>query len=347
MPSSASSRSVACRAPGSSGQPRGELGRQRVEGAGVDVDRGLRRLGRLGERLQQPADGQRLGVGQVECAAVEIGHVGEVVHRLGHEVDGHDVDLAALDADAAHPGRQDAAEPLDGLEEVVRPVDLVDLAGLRVADDDAGPVDPPRHGALLPHDRLGVVLRAVVGVVVEVGGLVEHVLAEHALVEPGDGDRADVVEVPGPDRLGQLQRVPGPLDVGQVLAVGVGGEVVDGRDVEEVLDLAAEAFDLVGFDAQSVAGEVADHRDDPVVLVVEPRLQIIDAVQRAGATQAVDLPLPVREEFGEQESPDEAGRTGDEVGHHRILAHRRRRGQSAGLSRPARSGKWRRRPARG
>ena len=41
-------------------------------------------------------------------------------------------------------------------------VDLVHLAGLRVADDDGGPVDPPRHLRALAGDLLGLVLRAVV-----------------------------------------------------------------------------------------------------------------------------------------------------------------------------------------
>ena len=64
-------------------------------------------------------------------------------------------------------------------------------------------------------------------------------------IQPGRGDRADLVEVPGVHGLGELQRVPGALDVGDPLAVGVGGEVVDRGEVEEVLDLPGQPIDVL------------------------------------------------------------------------------------------------------
>src|SRR3712207_8260914 len=55
------------------------------------------------------------------------------------------------------------------------------------------PVHPQRRRDLLAHELLGLELRAVVGVR-QLLALVEHVLAEEALVLPGDGDRGRVVE---------------------------------------------------------------------------------------------------------------------------------------------------------
>ena len=64
------------------------------------------------------------------------------------------------------------------------------------------------HGSLrfLAHDLLALVLGHEVRVV-EALGLVEHVLAEHAFVQARGGDRADVVQVAGVDRLGELDDV--------------------------------------------------------------------------------------------------------------------------------------------
>ena len=101
-----------------------------------------------------------LGAHEVEGLAVEPGLVGDVVHRGGHVVDRHDVRVAQLEADEREPLGQRVARLLDRLEEVVGPVDLVHLAGLRVADDDRGPVDAPRDARLLARDLLGVELRA-------------------------------------------------------------------------------------------------------------------------------------------------------------------------------------------
>ena len=80
--------------------------------------------------------------------------------------------------------------------------------------------------------------------IVQALGLVEHVLAEHARVQAGGGDRTGVVEAAGLDRRGQLDRVAGAVDVGDLLRLGVGGQVVDRGEVEEMLDLAGQRLDL-------------------------------------------------------------------------------------------------------
>ena len=82
-------------------------------------------------------------------------------------------------APPAAPTRAAVAHPLDRLEEVVRAVDLVHLAGVRVADDDRWAVHAPRHVGLLAHDALGLELRAVVGRGQPLA-LIEHLLGEDA-----------------------------------------------------------------------------------------------------------------------------------------------------------------------
>ena len=122
-------------------------------------------------------------------------------------------------------------------------------------------------------------LGQVVGVVVDVGGLVEHVLGEDAAVQAGRRDRADLVEMTRVHGLGELDGVPGALDVGHPLAVGVGGEVIDGGEVEEVLDLAVELGDLVLVEAEPLLGQVADDRDDSLVVGAEAGAQLVELVQ--------------------------------------------------------------------
>ena len=77
----------------------------------------------------------RLGVDEVEGLPVEPVLVGDVVDDLRDVVDRDDVGPAPLERDQREPLRQRLADLLDQLEEVVRPVDLVHLAGAAVADD--------------------------------------------------------------------------------------------------------------------------------------------------------------------------------------------------------------------
>ena len=294
------------------GQARLEHGLERLDRHRRHPHRGLRRVGGAGEDVDHLARGARVRVGEMEGAPVEALDVGDVVHRLHDEVDRDDVDLAALDAGHRQPLRDRVSDPPDQLEEVVGTVDLVHLAGLRVADHDPRPVDAPRAGRLVADDALGLVLGLEVGVVVDVLGLLEHVLAPGALVEAGGGDRADHVHGPGVDGVGEADHVTGPLDVGDPLGLRVRRHVVDRGEVEEVVDLALEPGEiLIGY-AEAGLGEVADDADDAVLVDAPAVTQLLEAALRPLPHEHVDRPLPLEQQL-DQVAADEPGRSGDEV----------------------------------
>ncbi len=286
---------------------------RRLGHLGPEPDRHLRRIGRLGEEVDDLARGSRVRIGEVEGAAVEFRLVGDVVDRRGDVVDRDDVDLAAFDPDGRQPGGQHPARPLQCLEEVIGPVDLVDLTGSRVADDDPRPVDAPGAGRFA-HQPLGLVLGPEVGVVVEPLRLLEHVLVPPALVETRGGDRADLVEAAGLDRTGELERVPGPLDVGDLLGLGTGGDVVDRGEMEKVLDLAPHRHQVLLGDRQPGLGQVAGHRDDPRPVGAPGVAQLLQPAPRSSPHQGVDRALALQQPV-DQIAADESSGAGHEVAH--------------------------------
>ena len=197
---------------------------------------------------------------EVEGLAVEPGLVGDVVHRGGHVVDRHDVRVAELEADEREPLRQRVARLLDRLEEVVGPVDLVHLAGLRVADDDRRAVDAPRDARLLARDLLGVELRA--------GGRTTAASGPRRTCPRGTGPCSEPVtatdeawcRMPASSALASATALRVPVTLARSLASSVGGHVVDGGEVEEVVDLAAVLVDPGLLDAEALLREVADDR---------------------------------------------------------------------------------------
>ena len=119
---------------------------------------------------------------------------------------------------------------------------------------------------------------------------------------------------PGLDRLGELDHVAGALDVGDPLGLGVGGHVVDRREVEEVVDVAVQALEVLVGDAEPRLGEVADDADDAVLVDAPAVAQLLEAPLGALADEHVDRPLAL-EQLLDQVAADEAGRAGDEVAH--------------------------------
>src|ERR1700736_5627605 len=117
--------------------------RNETEHSRVDAQSHLRRVRSLGEDIQHFTDAVRLRIGKVEALSIEAFLVREVVHRVGDEVDRDDVDASTLDAYCRHPRWKHIPQPLYQLEEIVRPVNLVDIAGLRVADHECRTIDAP------------------------------------------------------------------------------------------------------------------------------------------------------------------------------------------------------------
>jgi hypothetical protein len=285
--------------------------RDRVREVAVDPHRELRRVPGLGEGVERLAHAHRLGIGQVEGVTGEIvvGEVGDVVHRLGDEVDRHHVRLAALGPRERKPLRQRLAEPLEQLEEVVRAVDLVHLTGLGVTEHDRRAEDQQLRLHLVAGDPLRVELRLVVGVW-QLLVLVEHLLLPRALVGAGHGDRRDVVEAAHVVRVRELDDVPRAVHVRAPHRLVVRGHVVHGGEMEEVVDLLVEALD-----PQPGLREVARHRHDPVA-GAQPLRERIELPARPFAHERVDGPLPL-EQFLDEVPADETCCPGDEVVHRR------------------------------
>ena len=70
--------------------------------------------------------------------------------------------------------------------------------------------------------------------------LLEHVFAEQALEEPGRGNRAEQVKMPGADRLGELHGIPRTLDIDPELTFGIRVQIVDRCQMEKMGRLLAD-----------------------------------------------------------------------------------------------------------
>jgi hypothetical protein len=121
-----------------------------------------------------------------------------------------------------------------------------------------------------------------------------------------------VVEHPDVEAVRQVDRVLRAADVDLRVALGVGGHVVDRREVEEVVDLRQ-----LGLDAEVRQREIADHRLDPVGLTptFDERRELL---ARALADKDVDVAFTLEQAL-DQMASDEARGSSDEVGRQRSL----------------------------
>ena len=101
------------------------------------------------------------------------------------------------------------------------------------------------------------------------------------------------MQAAGADRRGELDGVVCALDVGAPVGLGVGGHVVDRREVEEVLDPVGEQrrHRLIG-DSQKRLKEIPDQWPDPLAGVWIGLAPIVDQAlqprQRPLAREHVD-----------------------------------------------------------
>jgi hypothetical protein len=144
--------------------------------------------------------------------------------------------------------------------------------------------------------------------------LVEHVLAEDAGVKAGHRDRTGVMKTPGLDLAGQLQRIARAADVRLDLAFSIGGKIVDGRQVEEVLDLPGQCPPLSRADAEQGLRQVAADCVQPLAVISEAHAQFVELLLRPLAHQAIHLAL-AREQFEQQMAANEPCRPRHEIRH--------------------------------
>ena len=282
--------------------------------ARVEAHGHFRRMRGPAEHVHDLADAQRFRIDQMETAAVQPLLVRDVIHRIGDEIHRHDVHAAAFHAQRRHPLRQRLANLLDQGEQVVRAIDLVDLARLRMPDHESRAIDAVRDLAVLAHQPFGIVLGAEIRVLVQPLRLVEHVFAEHAGVEAGRRDRTGVVETAGLHRRGQFDRMLRAFDVGDALRIGIGAEIVDRGEVEEVHDLAGQRLLLRRADAQFRLRQVAGDRHHALAVPAHLFGHGLELLFRTLAHQHMDRALAL-EQIADQVTADETGGTGNEVGH--------------------------------
>ena len=150
---------------------------------------------------------------------------------------------------------------------------------------------------------------------VEVFGLLEHVLAEDAVVEAGRGDRAHMVEAPAPIAFARRTalRVPSILVVISLARIGV--EIVDRGQMEEMIDLALELLDVIARKAQSRLGNIAFQRNRALRARIPKCAQATEPFGRGIAHQKIDHGIGTRYNAAHQSLADKAAGARDEVNH--------------------------------
>lgn len=245
----------------------------------------------------------------MERLAVPALDVYEVHQCLGDEVHRNDVGAARVRQRHGREPRQ-RRETRQHTEEVVRPVDLVHLAGAGIADHHRGSVDAVGHVGGRAHQHLGLEL----GLVIrrrQVLRDVEVVLGEHAAVVARDRDRGHVVQC-GAESTRQSNHGPGPVDVGGPLRGLVDGDVVDRRAVHHVRDIPEVGHIGVG-EAEILRGQVSDQGFRALTPVLG---QTFEAVQRLAAHQDEHLGGGVTGEDLRHHPPtDKPGTAGNDIAH--------------------------------
>ena len=236
---------------------------------------------------------------------------GQCIH---HKVDWHDVDAPAFQPNRGQPRRQQLAHALDQLEKIVGAVDLVHFPRRTVTHHHGGSVNRPGHLALLAHNFFALMLGHEIRVLV-VFGLLEHVLTEHAFVQPRRRDRTHMVKMGSVNGFGQLNGVARALNIHGNLTCLVGAQVVHRSQVIKVVDLALEGFDVVRSHTQLFDVQVAKYRHHAGRAHAPVLPQISHLALALLANQKVHHRAFALKQFFDEPLANEAGRTGDEILH--------------------------------
>ena len=127
------------------------------------------------------------------------------------------------------------------------------------------------------------------------------------------------MEVLGADRFGELHRVARAVDIDLELDLGIGLEIVDRRQVEEVGRLFAQFLDVDRSNAKQWLGQVADHRDRPARVAIPELVESGKRLPFDLANQKIDdVGCVTLQQLPDQALADEPRCTSDEILHFSI-----------------------------
>ena len=221
----------------------------------------------------------------MERLAVLSFGVHECDERVDDVVDRDDVGSPGVrQQHRGEPGQH--GQPREHAEEVVRPVDLVHLAGAGVAHHHRRAVDAVPQPGSGAHQQLSFELRLVIRRRQPLAD-VEVVLGVLTGEVAGHGDRGHVVKC-GVQPPRQFDDGPGAIDIGGSLLGIISGDVVDRRTVHHMVDPTQLGDGLVGqFELRQVT-------DQWLCSVIPLQGQMFEATQRLTANQHPHLRVGLR-----------------------------------------------------
>ena len=98
------------------------------------------------------------------------------------------------------------------------------------------------------------------------------------------------------------------------LAVGIGGKIVNGGQMEEMLDLALECGNLGGSQTQLGFGQITGDRNDTFHVPTHGLADLAEFLGRAFTYQHMHLAFAFQQ-VADQKTADEAGSACDEISH--------------------------------
>src|SRR6056297_2825631 len=124
-----------------------------------------------------------------------------------------------------------------------------------------------------------------------------------------------MVKATGFKRLGALNRMASAVDIGHLIGLGAGLQIVDRSQMEKVLDLPVQCLPVSWPKTQTRFGKITADRNNPL-LVLAPAFinQAIELFPRSTPNQHMNITL-ANQELIDQVPADEPRATGDEIGH--------------------------------
>ena len=119
----------------------------------------------------------------------------------------------------------------------------------------------------------------------------EHVFAEQAFEHAGRSNRAEQMEMFGANALGKLHGIARALHVDLELAFGIGGKVINGRQMEKVGGLFTQFFTVDRSNPQAGLGQVASNGKHPGFFCrgeIPEFIKRIQRIQLSGTNQKID-----------------------------------------------------------
>ncbi len=186
-----------------------------------------------------------------------------MIHCINHIIDRNHVQTTTFKSKSWHPARHKATHFLNQFEEIIGAVDLINFTGFRMSQNHARTINSERNFTFTSNHTFRVMFGTKIGML-ETGCFIKHIFTENTVIKTGSCNRRNMMKAFCINFISESNGISGAFDISNLLLLIRGFHIINGSQMEKVLNLAFKLVFIFFTDTQTLFTDITGNGNHSV-----------------------------------------------------------------------------------